>query len=59
MFIVNIEDFNAETFFICDKELADKIIVHNFPLMGIYDNKYYFQKTTALKEFLSKGGEQD
>ena len=42
MFIVNINEMNEDCLFICDKHLANIIMQHNIPLLGIYKDKYYF-----------------
>lgn len=59
MFIVNVNDINENYLFICDKHLANIIMQHNIPLLGIYNNKYYFMKNSKIYEIISKGGEKD
>lgn len=59
MFIVNINEMNEDCLFICDKHLANIIMQHNIPLLGIYKDKYYFIKNKTIEAIVSKGGENN
>jgi len=52
MYIVNIE--NTNNTFECGKMLASYFKKNNVNLLSIKDNKYYFSKSSNLKELYDK-----
>ena len=57
MFILNINDFDEKNLFKCDKHLANILMQHNIPLLGIYKDKYYFTNSEKIQSIVSKGSE--